>query len=90
MDMVDTEKIRSSAEKFLEKTKQHLGDETIQSIVTDGDFAETILETAKQIKADVIVMGSHSRKGLERILIGNLAEKVLSDTTVPLFVVPSK
>jgi len=49
-----------------------------------------ILQTSDEIKADCIVMGSHSQKWLENILIGSVAEEVLRKTTIPLFVVPTK
>jgi len=75
---------------FLEKSKQHLGDKTIKTVVKEGDFAEAILKTAKTLHANVIVMGSHSRKWLENILLGSVTEKVLHQTSIPLFIVPSK
>jgi len=48
------------------------------------------LETAKGLDIDVIVMGSHSRKWLENIIMGSETEAVLRKTTVPLFIVPTK
>ena len=53
-------------------------------------YTDTILETAKEIGADIVVMGSHSRRWLENILMGSVAEKVLRDTEIPLFIVPLK
>jgi len=79
-----------ASQLFLDKSKQHLGDETIQTLVKEGDFAETILRTAKELHADIIVMGSHSRKWLEKIIMGSVAEKVLSKTSVPLYIIPTK
>ena len=75
---------------YLEKTKHHLGDDTIETMVKDGEFAEIILETAKAVKADLIVMGSHSRKWLENIVMGSVTEKVLHQTKLPMFIVPTK
>ena len=75
---------------FLEKTKKHLGDENIQTLVKEGDFANSILETSKSLHADLIVMGSHSQKWLENILMGSVTEKVLHHTTIPLFIIPTK
>ena len=42
------------------------------------------------MKADIIVVGTHSRKGLDKVLVGSVAEKVLHHTTVPLFIIPVK
>ncbi len=82
--------LRKAAEHFLEKTKRHLNDETIQTIVKDGDIAESILSVAKKTNADLIVVGSHSRKWLEKILMGSVAEEVLKESKIPLFIVPTK
>jgi nucleotide-binding universal stress UspA family protein len=49
-----------------------------------------ILEAAKELQADIIVMGSHSRKWLETIVMGSETEKVLHHTTTPLFIIPTK
>ena len=85
-----TEGLKNSALQYLDKSKQHLGDETIQTLVKDGDFAETILETAKELHADIIVLGSHSQRWLENILMGSVTEKVLHDTSIPLFIIPTR
>jgi len=75
---------------FLEQTRKHLGDENILIRVEEGDFADVILKTAKSIKADLIVMGSHSQKWLEKIVMGSVTEKVLSHSTIPLYIIPTK
>jgi len=82
--------LKRSTQEFLDKTKKHLGDDAIKTILKDGDIAETILNTATEIKADIIVMGSHSRKWLESIILGSEAEKVLKATKIPLFIIPTK
>jgi nucleotide-binding universal stress UspA family protein len=82
--------LKNASLQFLYKSKQHLGDKTIQTLVKEGDFADSILETAKEIQADIIVVGSHSRKWLENIVMGSVTEKVLHHTSIPLFIVPTK
>jgi len=47
------------------------------SIVTKGKPYESIIETAKQKEVDVIVVGSHGRTGLTRLLMGSVAERVI-------------
>ena len=74
---------------FLEKFKEHLGDETIQTVVKNGDFSEAIVKTAKDLHADIIVIGSHSRKWLEDIVMGSVTKEVLQHTTIPLFIIPT-
>ncbi len=68
-NLIAFENIKEASKQFLEKSKQHLGDQNIQTVVEEGDTADLILKTAKNLHADVIVLGSHSRRGLEKILI---------------------
>jgi nucleotide-binding universal stress UspA family protein len=82
--------LNEAAQNFLDKTKNHLADENIQTILKEGDTADTILETAKELNADIIVLGTHSRKWLENIIMGSIAEKVLKNSTIPLFIIPTK
>ena len=48
--------------------------------------AESILATAKKSKCDLVVMASHGRKGLKRILLGSETQHVLTHSTVPVLV----
>jgi nucleotide-binding universal stress UspA family protein len=82
--------LKEESHKFLEKSKQHLGDSKIVTIVEEGDVAESIIETAKKKHADLIIIGSHSRKWLENIVMGSVAEKVLKNTSLPLLIIPTK
>jgi nucleotide-binding universal stress UspA family protein len=84
------EGLKKASQLFLDKTKLHLGDDSIKTLVAEGDFAGSILSAAKQIHADVIVIGSHSRKWLENIVMGSVTEQVLRHTLIPLFIVPTK
>jgi nucleotide-binding universal stress UspA family protein len=93
LDIVQTdivEILKKAAREYLDKSKQHLGDETIQTIIKDGDFGESILDAAIEMSVDVIVMGTHSRRGLDKILMGSVTEKVLHKSTIPLFIIPTK
>lgn len=85
-----TEALKKESLVFLEKSKQHLAGDSIKTLVTEGNFADSILVTAKEIDADIIVMGSHSRNWLNDILVGSVTEKVLHSSAVPLFIVPTK
>jgi len=52
-----------------------------------GDPAEQILRVANEIHADLIVMGTHGRTGLERLLMGSVAEQVLRQAPCPVLTV---
>lgn len=81
--------LHEEAKRFLEESKKHLGDERIEIVVVDGEFSEAITTVITNNKADLLVMGTHSRKGLDRILIGNLAEKILHHIKIPLLAIPT-
>ena len=82
--------ISTLAHEFLNKSKTHLGDDAIKILVTEGSFAESIVKAAEEEQADMIVMGSHSRRGLDKLLMENVAEKVLHLSSVPVVVIPLK
>ncbi|GAB1405414.1 MAG: universal stress protein [Lentimicrobiaceae bacterium] len=85
-----TKDLMDEGEKYLSRTKAHLGDPSIQAIIKEGEAEDVILETAKAIHADIIVLGTHSRRWFENILMGSVAEKVLKNTNIPLYIVPLK
>ena len=89
-NLLDEKGLKSATHLFLEKTKQHLGDDKNKTLIKEGDFAESIMKAAKDMHADIIVMGSHSRRWLDEILMGSVTEKVLKMTKIPLFIVPTK
>jgi nucleotide-binding universal stress UspA family protein len=88
--IVNSEALTNAALNFLDKSRQHLGNKSIHTLVKQGDFADAILSAAKELKSDIIIIGSHSRKWLENIVMGSVTEKVLHHTTVPLFIIPTK
>jgi nucleotide-binding universal stress UspA family protein len=90
LQLDNMEGLKEVSQHFLEKFKQNLGDATIKTLIAEGDFAPTILKTAKSIHADIIVMGSHSKKWLENIVLGSVTSDVLQHSTIPLFIVPTK
>jgi nucleotide-binding universal stress UspA family protein len=49
-------------------------------------IAESIIATAKRSKCDLIVMASHGRKGLKRLLLGSETQHVLTHSTIPVLV----
>jgi len=57
------------------------------SVVTKGKPYEAIIETAKQKKADLIVVGSHGRTGLDRLLMGSVTERVIGHSESAVLVV---
>ena len=59
----------------------------IETMLKTGDARQTIVAVASFIHADLIVMGTHGRTGLSRVLIGSVAENVVRTATVPVLTV---
>jgi nucleotide-binding universal stress UspA family protein len=58
-----------------------------QATVKVGDVAEEILRFAEEAGSDLIVMGTHGYKGLERILFGSVAEQVVKTSSCPVLTI---
>jgi nucleotide-binding universal stress UspA family protein len=56
----------------------------------EGPAARCIVDVAKEIGADMIVMGTHGRTGLTRMLVGSVAERVVRSSPVPVLTVPPR
>jgi nucleotide-binding universal stress UspA family protein len=57
---------------------------TVDHALVEGDPATEILRTARQTRSDAIVMGTHGRSGLGRLLMGSVAEKVSRKAPCPV------
>lgn len=55
-----------------------------------GQAAGLIVEDAKQWKADLIVLGTHGRRGIKRLVMGSDAEQIVRTTPVPILLVRAK
>ena len=55
--------------------------------VAVGDPARQVLFTARQLRAMLIVMATHGRKGLRRVLLGSVAERVVREAPCPVLTV---
>lgn len=70
--------VKSAAQKEAVKVKA--------TVVKSDLIAETIMATAKRSKCDLIVMASHGRKGLKRLLLGSETQHVLTHSAIPVLV----
>jgi nucleotide-binding universal stress UspA family protein len=92
---------REQAQKTLET---HLGDELallqkggarinrmrVGAAVDFGSPSERILALAEELQADLIVIGTHGRKGIQRVVVGSVAENVLRHAHCSVWVVRQK
>ena len=76
------------ADKVLDKVRKWAGDLGVQTelFVRDGEPHEAIIAMAAEISASLIVMGSHGRKGLTRLLMGSVTERVIGYADCPVLV----
>ncbi len=89
-EVIDNKGYIDAGYYYLDKIKRHLNDETIEVLVKIGNASDEIMVNAIHFKADLIVMGTHSKKWLEKILIGSVAESVLAHSKIPLLIIPTK
>jgi universal stress protein A len=79
------------AKRALEKlVQQHLTPSASYRIITRrGDPAPVIVTVATELKVDIIVMPTHGHKGIERMLLGSVAEQVVREATRPVLTIRS-
>lgn len=65
------------------------GDVDIQTVLRTGYAARDVLDYVEEVAADMVVMATHGRSGLERFLIGSVAAKVVRSAECPVFTVKS-
>lgn len=58
----------------------------VESLVMEGDPVDMILRAAEETNSDVIVMGTHGRTALVRLLMGSVAESVLRKAPCPVLI----
>jgi nucleotide-binding universal stress UspA family protein len=83
--------ISRSAQETLDKTVgAHRGRALeLEAVLVNGDARTTILTVTKELGADLVVMGTHGRRGLAHLLIGSVAEYVVRTAPVPVLTVRS-
>ena len=78
------------AEQYLAAIADRLtkrGAKDVDTSVWYGPAAAAVIEAAKLKKADLIVMSTHGRSGLGRLILGSVTESVLRGTTTPICIV---
>ena len=74
---------------YVEEFKEQLGHEGVQGecFVREGEAHKAIIDLAKEQKTQLIILGSHGKSGIKRLLMGSVAERVLSHAPCPVLVV---
>jgi nucleotide-binding universal stress UspA family protein len=61
-----------------------------QLLIRSGPPAATILDRATELRADLVVLGTHGRTGFERFMLGSVTEKIVRKAPCPVLTVPSR
>ena len=83
-------RLEQAANEQLERELAHWGKSEkvpVEVMVRKGSAAIEVLKAVKDAKADLVVVGSHGKGALDRILLGSVADKVLHAATTPLVLV---
>ncbi|WP_394822204.1 universal stress protein [Pendulispora albinea] len=79
--------IETAARDELRAEATRLGGASVEPILRSGAPWEEVLTVAKEKNADLIVVGSHGRRGLSRTLLGSVAEKIARLAEIPVLLV---
>ena len=83
-----SDQIAATAKRSLETLAAEQGG--LRSELRCGDPAAEILRTIEELKPELVVMGTHGRKGLARLFLGSVAEKVVRASPAPVLMVRAK
>jgi len=80
--------IVSGAEKTMDSfIQENFSEIDVAGKVISGYAAEEILGFAKEEGIDLIIMGTHGRKGIDRVLFGSVAEKIVKSASIPVMTI---
>jgi universal stress protein A len=82
--------LEKTAGFLLENLRQDLAGEgvPVKSLLTNGAPYEEILKASRREKAGLIVIGTHGRTGVEHLILGSVAEKVVRLASCPVLTIP--
>jgi len=61
----------------------------VDTAVVEGAVHRSILDHADEVDADLVVMGTHGRQGIDRYLLGSVTERIVRSSSVPVLTVRS-
>ena len=87
INQFEAEIVKGAEKKLQECTEEYFKDVPCQSKVVLGDAGEETLNYVRSEDIDLIVMGTHGIKGLEHVIFGSVAERVVKKSPVPVLTV---
>jgi nucleotide-binding universal stress UspA family protein len=84
-----TQSLHREGEQALDMVRRLVADDvTLTRATAEGSPSREIVDYASQHDCDLIVMGTHGRGGIDRLLLGSVAERVVRSAHVPVVTVP--
>ena len=65
------------------------GDIAVGEASSLDDVPTLVLRAAADFNADLIIMGTHGRRGMQRLILGSVAERCVRQSTLPVLLIPS-
>jgi len=88
INQFEKEIIDGAEKRLYEFVDEHFSEfPDTRTAVVAGDAAEKIIEYIGDQDIDLVIMGTHGRKGMDKIIFGSVAERVLKTSPVPVMVV---
>ena len=84
IEQAATEQLKSTVEQVHKRLPR------AESILAKGPPAQQILAAADRTKSDLIVMGTHGRRGMSHVLLGSVAEKIVRLSPIPVLTIRGK
>lgn len=83
------DRLITGAKGFVEEVKKKAKAEGVETepLVKEGHTYKVITDLAREFTSDIIIMGSHGRTGIKRLLMGSVTEKVLGYAPCPVLVI---
>ncbi len=79
--------LREEGEAAVGRVEELAGDVPVETDVLEGSPSRVIVQTASSDRCDLVVMGTHGRGGIDRLLLGSVTERVVRSSPVPVLTV---
>ncbi len=83
-----TTKVTTELQKALGEVAKKVTAMTVQTHLVEGVPYREVVRMSEELKADLVVVGTHGRTGIRHFLLGSVAERVVRSSKVPVITVP--
>jgi len=91
-EQTQADKIKGRLEGVIQKEQKDRPESLANRIagieILEGDPADTIMQKAEDMNADVLIMGTHSKGLIAQAFLGSVASQVLQQIRIPVFIIP--